>query len=249
MKWLLLIVVIGVVAVAAQQEPTLCDISLNHGPQGMLIYNTDCTDDNYPYCTGSGLCAECSPGKSCSTCDCPANFECVQAQFNPVRNAAFCAPFDADMYDSVCSTDADCAIYMNNVNTGEPDIAMQGVCVSGLCKFCNRLAEVSHICEQKKATGDQDACYRGSKIGGRGCLAADVWNSNTWPLSSPLPTDPFEYEANQWSELRPCESRQPTASPSVGSNTSAATGITLTSYLLILTCTMQILYMVHLASY
>lgn len=230
--------------VAAQQDPLFCDITQNHGPQGMLVYNTECTDVEYPYCTGAGLCSECSTGKPCSTCDCPANFECVQPQFNPIRNAAFCAPLDPTMYDRVCTSDSDCAVMMNNENTGQPDIAMQGVCVSGACKFCNRLAEVTRVCQQIEATNDQNSCDRGSKAEGRACLATDVWNSNTWPLASALPTDPYAYEASQWSSLRPCESRTPSPDPTAGSTTSgASTGVV--SCLAFLCVTLSVLQMFY----
>jgi hypothetical protein len=229
-----LLLLVGICA--AQSEPQLCDITQNYGPQGMLIYNNDCVDLAYPYCTGSGICAECSPGKSCDTCDCPANFKCVQAQFNPVRNAAFCAPFDVDMYDRVCSADSDCAVLMTNVDTAQFDIAMQGTCISGLCKFCNRLSEVTRLCEQTQATNDQNACSRGSKAQGRACLTPDVWNSNFWPLPSQLPSDPYSYETSQWAEMRPCESRTPSPDPSGGGGSTTSDASTLESSFLKIPC-------------
>lgn len=162
------------------------------------VYNAACGDPARPYCTGVGLCSECSPTKNADECDCPANFRCVGHQYNVVRGAAFCAPLPVELYGRACATDNDCGVQLTNQNSGALENAYYGTCVSGLCKYCNPPAEQARICKQGEVQSGDPGLY-GSKSEGRGCYAeSQVWNSIVWPLATPLPTDVFAYERAEY---------------------------------------------------
>jgi hypothetical protein len=181
-----------------------CSMANNYGPGSLDVYNPACTDPAYPYCSGNE-CGECSSGKTQYICDCPANHACVQAVFNPVRNAAFCAPLDATKYGQACVADSDCTTQLENTGTQQFEVAITMPCKNGVCVFCNPQVEQTIICQFGPVPdGTNDRGY-GSKGGeGRACSnIARVWNSNVWPLASPLPADPYYRERSLYATPSP----------------------------------------------
>lgn len=206
-----------------------CSAASNYGPgtSTLQVYNTACSDRQYPYCSGSE-CGECSSGKPDSACDCPANYDCVQAVFNPVRNAAFCAPYPASLHGRSCTQNSDCVVQLLNQQTNTMQDAIAGVCVSGECGFCNPAAEQTITCQWGPVPDGSNPKNYGSKGGEvRACLA-NAWNSAVWPLPSPLPSDPYSRERSLYpsqSAASPSvapSSASPTASLSVGASPSSA---------------------------
>lgn len=217
--------VVALVAAAAlgveAATRTPCSMASNYGPGSLDVYNTACTDPAYPYCSGTE-CGECSSSKTQYICDCPANHACVQAVFNPVRNAAFCAPLDATKYGQSCTTDADCTVELLNTGTQQMEVAITMPCKSGTCVFCNPQVEQTIICQAGPVPdGTNDRGY-GSKAGeGRACSnVARAWNSNVWPLASPLPADPYYRERSLYATPSQTKGAQPSASSTSAPNPS-----------------------------
>lgn len=202
MRILAVLVVPLLVALASCQVPqTLCAINTNYAPPTnptLAVYNAGCGDPAYPYCTGHGLCAECSPIKNDDECDCPANFRCVAYQFNPVRKAAFCAPLPIALYGRKCKSTSDCGVELPNVLTGETQTAYYGTCREGVCVYCNPQAENTRICKQEEVSSGDPGLY-GSTAEGRACFMSSLaWNSLTWPLQRPVPNNTYEYERDKY---------------------------------------------------
>lgn len=196
--------IVGAALDAEAATRTSCSMANNYGPGSLDVYNPACTDPAYPYCSGNE-CGECSSGKTQYICDCPANHACVQAVFNPVRNAAFCAPLDATKYGQACTVDADCTTQLENTGTQQFEVAITMPCKSGVCVFCNPQVEQTIICQYGPVPdGTNDRGY-GSKGGeGRACSnLARAWNSNVWPLASPLPADPYYRERSLYATPSP----------------------------------------------
>lgn len=228
----LIIVAAFVVTAAVAQELNAnniqCNTGDNYGAAQGLIYNSACPADR-PYCTGSGYCSECATGKD-PTCDCPPNFKCAGARFNTVRNADFCAPMPLDVIGNPCTSASECNVDLVNQNTMALQTAFFTDCVPDECLYCNGLSTDGYICTQGEVPGGGDARRYGSKDEGRACFSAyNAWNSQEYPLEPPLPTDPLEYEREQYVESSgsgsspaptPSNSVTPTASLSLGATPS-----------------------------
>jgi hypothetical protein len=254
---------IGILVVAAAlaraQSPNgnniACSIGNNNGDSWTgAIYNNACPKDR-PYCTGSGLCSECSATKD-STCDCPVNYQCVAAPYNAVRNADFCAPIPLAALNGACTTANDCGISLVVQKSGINQTAYYAVCASriNVCRYCDGYGSFFGACTQGVVPGGADKRAYGSTANIVGCSpAADAWNSNTKVLSPPLPLDPYEYERNEYygavdatststtttgSHVKPSHSVTPSKAPKGskgGAGTSgaaASTGVALVAVLL-----------------
>jgi len=199
-----------------------CNIANNYGSAGSPIYNSACPADQ-PYCNGAGLCSECSSSKN-SLCDCPPNYHCVNSAYNRVRNADFCAPYPFALYGQACLNTSYCGVQLNT-SLGSLQTAYYGVCVSNTCRYCDHLTSTAFICQQAQSGADPRTY--GSKNSARGCAPAyDAWNTAQWPLSPPLPTDPYAYEAGNYGTQSPTVSTSPTPSRAPGSSANPTTSVT-----------------------
>merc|ERR1712100_435943 len=240
-----------VVATVAQLSVS-CDRSLNYGGAQGAIYNTACPPQR-PYCTGTGgsngLCSECAVGKD-PLCDCPPNYKCAAARFNPVRNADFCSPMPLTTIDDACMDNNDCPVRLESLQTSQLETAFFTSCVNADCRYCNgRSFSTVIYCQQGEVPGGGDPRAYGSKAStARTCAEAyNAWNSNTAVLSPPLPTDPFQYERNQYATLTPSVvPATPTRTPSLSegaspsgtrnSPSSSVATVSLVSILMLLGC-------------
>lgn len=210
------LVVIAFLVGAALAVNIACDKSRNYGGDQGAIYNDACPPER-PYCTGSGLCSECALGKD-PICDCPPNFKCAAARFNTVRNADFCAPMPLDVIDGTCTDANQCAVQLVDQRTDAQAIAFYTSCVNGECRYCNGRSYSSTItCRQDKVPSGGDPRVWGSKVQtARACVdVANAWNSYTETLSPPLPTDPYQYERDQYEGVTssPTGTVSPSADP------------------------------------
>ena len=210
------LVVSGVVA-----QTIVCNKANNYGGTNGKIYNLACPPER-PYCTGSGLCSECAVGKN-SLCDCPPNYQCAAARFNTVRNADFCAPTPVSVIDDTCATSSDCAVTLQSQQSGNNEIAFYATCTSGLtCRYCNWRSYSSTIaCTQGEVPGGGDPSHYGSKTGFMACITnVNAWNSQTAVLNPALPTDPYEYERNEYPPPSPTPTGSTTRTPSLSTGAS-----------------------------
>lgn len=211
-------------AAACSAQTVVCNKANNYGGTNGKIYNSACPPER-PYCTGSGLCSECALGKD-SLCDCPPNYKCAAARFNAVRNADFCTPIPLTVIDDACADASACPVQLQSQQSGLTETAFYATCTTaGTCRYCNGRSYSSVIfCTQGEVPGGGDARAYGSKSSPRGCLTdVDAWNSNVAVLDPALPTDPYEYERNQY----PVPS--PTPTPSESSTPSLSFGASPTS--------------------
>lgn len=215
---------------AALAQTVTCNKAQNYGAAQGKIYNTACPAAR-PYCTGSGLCSECATGKN-SICDCPANYKCVAAVQNAVRDADFCAPTPLSVINDACVTANDCAVNLKDQRTNVSTLAFYTECTTTAptkCRYCNGPSYSAVIsCTRGEVPLGSDPAHYGSKSDFRSCAPVNnAWNTNTPILNPPLPTDPYEYERNQYVGTQtPTRSGTPTpsatatlsvgASPSVG---------------------------------
>lgn len=252
-----ILVVCVLVALASAQNSITCDKSQNYGGAQGAIYNSACPPAR-PYCTGSGLCSECAVGKD-PLCDCPPNYKCAAARFNTVRNADFCSPMPLTTIDDACVDNNDCPVELENLQTSQLETAFFTSCVNSDCRYCNgRSFSTTISCQQGEVPGGGDPRAYGSKTStARVCFeATNAWNSNTAVLNPPLPTDPFQYESNQYpspsvagtsASTGTSPSQTPTsslsigASPSTGANAVSCAHGLLLSLAVLLPCVLMML--------
>lgn len=217
------LLIFAFVACAYAASNITCDRTRNYGGDNGRIYNDACPAKR-PYCTGTadvGLCSECAVGKS-EICDCPANYKCVAARFNQVRNADFCAPMPLTVIDSPCADANDCAITMVSQQSGDELVAYYASCVNNVCRYCNgRSYSSAFLCREGVVPSGGDARTYGSKFGeARACPEIyQAWNTNTADLDPPLPTDLFAEEKRLYAPASKVEEPSPQNNATTSSGT------------------------------